>query len=228
MFNHALYEKIPKLERFDTPLGRYYKTPSGVFLPSVTTVISQQSDNSWVDKWKARIGIEEAEKIRIQAGNRGTAVHNIMESYLLNDSHWKKKALPTNLYTFLDIKPILDSHVATVYGVEYGIYSEEDNIAGTIDGIVDWDGVMTILDLKTSKRPKELKDIPHYIVQAVAYANVFNATHDTNIEQIAIVMSVDHQKPRVFICNMEEYAELFYDVFINRDRLNLKELPKGN
>ena len=89
-----------ELESETTTEGRYYITPSGKRLPSVTTVLGRKLDKTALLEWKARVGEEEANKISTQAANRGTAIHLIAEKYLLNQDTYPPKTMPANIDTF--------------------------------------------------------------------------------------------------------------------------------
>ena len=55
-------------------------------LPSVTTILSATQPQEKLDsiaKWKARVGVEEADRVKNTAANRGTAMHSILEGYIL-------------------------------------------------------------------------------------------------------------------------------------------------
>jgi len=59
-------------------------------LPSVTTILgatkSQESQDS-IAKWQARVGQDEATRIRDQAASRGTNMHKHLEQHLLGAGH---------------------------------------------------------------------------------------------------------------------------------------------
>ena len=63
-----------------TSSGRKYATPDGNRYPSVTTVLSILSEE-FIQRWRARVGAEEANRISHRASTRGTAVHSIIEKY---------------------------------------------------------------------------------------------------------------------------------------------------
>ena len=54
-------------------------------LPSVTTVIAQtksKKDKEGIERWKAKVGEETAEKIKNEAAARGTAMHKYLEDLI--------------------------------------------------------------------------------------------------------------------------------------------------
>ena len=82
-FNQQHYA-FKELESETTSEGRYYLTPKGVRLPSVTTVLGRKLDKTALLEWRAKVGEEEAKRITTKAASRGTAIHLIAEKYLLN------------------------------------------------------------------------------------------------------------------------------------------------
>ena len=70
-----------QLERIDSPSGRFYKTPEGLFLPSVTTILAQ-IPNPGLDAWRKAVGEEKATEIGRKAAARGTKLHQFSEDYL--------------------------------------------------------------------------------------------------------------------------------------------------
>lgn len=50
-------------------------------LPSVTTILGGTSDKSGLDKWRKRVGEEEADRIGKLSANRGTIMHRLVELY---------------------------------------------------------------------------------------------------------------------------------------------------
>ena len=82
MFEHVFTE-LTEMNAVTTEKGRQYRTPEGINLPSITTVLSILSRES-IAKWRARVGHEEANRISHRASTRGTSVHEIIEKYINN------------------------------------------------------------------------------------------------------------------------------------------------
>lgn len=88
MFEHVPVN-LSEMTAVTTDQGRKYKTPEGVNLPSITTVLSILSRDS-IAKWRARVGVEEANRISTRASGRGTRVHEIVEKYIDNNEKLPK------------------------------------------------------------------------------------------------------------------------------------------
>ena len=55
---------------------------SGTRLPSVTTVLSATKNQQFLKDWKAKVGEQEAERIKNISSKRGTAMHKFLESHI--------------------------------------------------------------------------------------------------------------------------------------------------
>ena len=176
---------------------RFYSTPAGVKVPSVTTVLGAINAKG-IAEWRARVGEERANQISQQASSRGTKVHSIAEQYVLNNPKYAAKVMPSHLEMFNAIKHLLDRHVNTIYGCEIGLYSTELMMAGRCDLICDWKGRPTIVDFKTASKPKSADYIRTYFLQVAAYATMCNELYGTNINHYAILIATEHDGAQVF------------------------------
>ena len=204
-----------ELESETTTEGRYYITPSGKRLPSVTTVLGRKLDKTALLEWKARVGEEEANKISTQAANRGTAIHLIAEKYLLNQDTYPPKTMPANIDTFKKIQKKLDEHVDVVHALEAPLYSLKLNAAGRTDCVATWDGVPSIIDFKTSRKPKQEEWIKSYFLQATTYALMFEELTGQEIPQFVIIVAVDHEETQVFVKPKSEFEDEVRQIFSN-------------
>lgn len=205
-FQHKFLPKL-ELKRIDTDQGRFYETPDGTF-PSVTTVLKQRLSQESLERWRENVGEAYANKVATQARRRGTALHNILESYMMNDITYDQDVMPINLEAFSRIQRHLDEHVTTVYGIEYPLYSTELKTAGTADLIVDWDQKRTILDLKTARKLKKVSFYFGYFVQATCYGLMLNERlGEPFIEQIVVLMLPDDSSVKKWPCPLTVFQE---------------------
>ena len=212
MFNHVKHDvELPTLTRKTTEGGRRYFTPEGNAYPSITTVLGILSKQGILE-WRKKVGEAEANKISQQASVRGTAVHKLAEDYLNNDPNWKEGAMPTNLFSFQDIKKIMDERLDNIWMQEVFLYSDRLNTAGQVDCIAEFDGQLSIIDFKTSRKPKKEEWITSYFIQASFYAAAFYERTGIPIKQGVILITVDHHEPQVFKINTYDYLEHFLNV----------------
>jgi genome maintenance exonuclease 1 len=213
VFEHSFVE----FEDFEARIidgKRYYFAPDGGRYPSVTTILGEKKDKTHLENWIRNVGHERAEQIKVQAGNRGTAIHTICEDYLLNKDLYPEDVMPSNVMTFTNIKPVLDKRIGQIYAVEAPLYSKKLNTAGRTDCIADFDGVVSIVDFKTSLKPKKEEWIEDYFLQATCYSLMAEALSDLKIPQIVVIISVDGQpEPQVFVKDKYLYVEKVLQTF---------------
>lgn len=209
-FQHNLFESV-HLERVEKDGQRHYKTPTGGVYPSVTTVLGRINAKA-IQEWRDRVGHEEAKKISTKASNRGTAVHDICERYLLNEQEYTvnskgKKHNPQVVEMFRTIQPYLDEHVGMVYGVETRMWSDQIQMAGTCDCICSLHGVPSIVDFKTASKRKEERYILNYFLQAAAYAIMVEERFNFQIKGVGILIATEHDGLQPFLKPVEPYKQ---------------------
>ena len=203
MFQHIPHD-IPKLVRVDSEKGRTYQTPSGNAYPSVTSVLGLLGKAEIIE-WRKRVGEEEANRVSARAARRGTAIHTLCENYLLNTD---VNPGPFDLETFNSIRPFLDK-INNVHCLETQLYSDYLQVAGTVDCIAEYEGKMSIIDFKTSKRLKTRDDIHGYFMQTAAYAVMFEERTGIPVGKLVIIMAVDDEKPLVFVEKRDDWIHHF-------------------
>tara|TARA_B110000008_G_scaffold102227_1_gene105054 strand:+ start:1909 stop:2580 length:672 start_codon:yes stop_codon:yes gene_type:complete len=185
---------------------RVYTDPNNNTYPSITTVLSILSEDAF-KAWRARIGEEEANRISKTASNRGTAVHDLLERYVNNESDFDKEVEPHIMKSFYDVKPVLDRCLTKVFAQEAGLYSESLGVAGRVDCVGEWNGINSIIDYKTSKKLKKKEWIDSYFMQSTAYAIMWEERTGIPINQIVVFIAVDNEEPQIFIEKRENWTE---------------------
>ena len=202
-------EGLPELKQLETDEStgeRFYISPNGKKLPSVTTVLSYFKKKSLIE-WRNRVGHEEANKIMYRASNRGTRFHNMMESYLRNEENFMDGIMPDMKQAFRDMQETLDL-IDNIHYIESPLYSEKLGVAGRTDCIAEFAGVPSIIDFKTSTKEKKEAWIDNYFEQGTAYALMYEELVGRPIDQIVILISVDFmEQPQVFIRDKNQYIQ---------------------
>ena len=194
------------LQRTENSNGRFYNTPDGKLLPSVTTILSATKDNSYLDEWRNNIGEQKAAKITEEASRLGTELHKNLERYILGNElcgSYMSKILANVM-----IKNGL-SQLSEVWGTEVSLYTK-DLYAGTTDLIGVFNNLSSILDFKNSLRLKKEEWIEDYFLQCCAYAISHNEMFGTNIKSGVIMVATRDAKYQEFIITgskFEQYTE---------------------
>ena len=68
-------------KRIDDHGSRIYDI-NGTRLPSVTTILARTKDQQFLKDWKAKVGEQEAERIKNYSSKRGTSMHKFLENHI--------------------------------------------------------------------------------------------------------------------------------------------------
>jgi len=192
-FNHVGFglgkRRLPVLEQYTAPDGvRFYNTPTGEKYPSVTTVLSILGREA-IAKWRKRVGAENANTIARVAAGRGTGVHNRIENYL-NNVNGIHPPTPLVQEMFGSIRPELDK-IDNIHCQETRMFSHHLRMAGTVDCIGEYDGKLSVIDFKTSTKPKQEEWISSYFMQCAAYAIMYEEIAFIPITQLVVLVAVE-------------------------------------
>ena len=157
-------------------------------LPSVTTILGATKNTEFLTKWKAKVGEQEADRIKNVSSARGTSMHKFLESFITDVGYddlteLGQAALPM-------AKKIMEIGLAPVeeyYGSEVtlhypGLY------AGQTDLICNHNGMETVVDFKQANRPKKKEWIEDYYLQIAAYAMAHDYVYGSEIKQGVIMV----------------------------------------
>ena len=223
MFKHVDLN-LPKLSRETIDGVRYYSVPDEdelLRLVSITSVTSHFNKEIFVN-WRKKVGNEEADRITKAATTRGTDMHTLTEHYLKNDQV-RPEVPPISDFLFKISKGELNK-IDNIHSLEGALYSKQLGIAGTVDCIAEYDGELSIIDFKTSKKPKPREWIEHYFVQAMAYGCMLYELKNISVKKLVIIMACENGECVVY----EEYNKAKYikllDKYIRkfvRDKLEI-------
>lgn len=203
MFNFCPPVNIQDIKSETFPDGkRYYVTPEGRKYPSVTTVVGATKKKA-IMEWRQRVGEQEANRVTRIASGRGNNFHLLCEKYIQND-------MPTTVMAdawelFYQIRPLIKKHIDNIWYQEQALYSDQLGLAGRVDLIAEWDGVLSIIDFKSSKKLKTKEQIEDYFWQETAYSLMLEERIGVPVDQIVTLMATDEGKPLVFIERTEDH-----------------------
>jgi ATP-dependent exoDNAse (exonuclease V) beta subunit len=215
MFDLDLIE-FQELDSVTTDNGRFYTTPDGKVLPSVTTILGRTKDQTHLNEWKERLGAKAAEFESQRAANRGSAMHNLCEKLVLNQPYNLRDEMPVSVQLFSQLRPILQERVNNIRAVEAPLYSEYLGVAGRVDLVADYEGKRSIIDYKSSNNVKKLEWIEDYCLQTSMYAVMFEERTGLPVNQLVIMIGNENSpKPSVFVQKRNDW------IYKAIDRVNL-------
>ena len=182
---------LPQLERETIDGVRYYKVPTEeelLRLVSITSVTSHFNKHIF-ERWRKKVGDEEANRVTKAATSRGTDMHTLTEHFLKNEE--LPKVQPISDFLFKISKSNLNK-IDNIHALEGSLYSKQLGIAGTVDCIAEYDGELAIIDFKTSKKPKPREWIEHYFVQCMAYGCMLYELTGISVKKLVIIMACEN------------------------------------
>ena len=203
-FNHYASSLLDlKTENVDGK--RHYVTPDGNKYISITTLLSNLS-KAGIQKWRNRVGEEEANRISTKASRQGTGVHSICESYIKNEDGFLDGRMPNEVEMFQSIESLLDC-IDDVHCVEGALYSDELKLAGRTDLIAEFDNQLAVIDYKTSRKIKTWEMCHSYFMQGAFYAMAYEERTGIPVNNIVIIMAVENEKPLLFRETKDRWIE---------------------
>jgi hypothetical protein len=178
------YNKTFRLDtennRIDFLDNRFYRTESGSFVPSVTTILDAYPKSAAFYDWLKKHG-ENLDDIRDEAGRRGSTVHELTELY---DQGLEVSLMDANGFIgyklmewamFERYVEFRSLHQFTIIQSEMNIVSNKLGYAGTLDRLIEMNGENVLIDIKTSG-----SIWPSYWLQLAAYEKLLTESMGYN------------------------------------------------
>lgn len=205
--------EYPKSQREILRGHRHYNV-SEEKLPSVTSILGQtqsEEKRKKLAEWREREGKEQAQRIMDQAGARGTAMHTILEGYLLGQNHADFTELGQQAMMMAQqiIDKGLKGSLDEIWGSEVTLWYPE-LYAGATDVCGIYEGRESIIDFKQSNKPKRREWIEDYFTQLAAYAMAHNYIYQTKIQSGVILMCTKDGYFQKFVVQDEEFRQYKY------------------
>jgi len=168
------------------PDSRYYRR-NGKYYPSVTYVLGYYPKGKFFENWLKQVGFS-ADYIVKKAAEEGTQVHELAEEYLngaeLNflDERGRPQYNPDVWQMFLRFVEFWETFKPTLIETEVHIFSDELKVAGTCDLIVEINGELWLLDLKTSNQIQTV-----YELQTAVYGQCYEECFGKKIDRYGIL-----------------------------------------
>jgi len=176
--------------------------------PSITTILGKNPEKiNSINQWKKRVGEEKANKISSKAMRTGSAVHKMVEDYINNSFDSSAGHDYVSLDMFSPLMRILNNKIDNIHAQEVCLWSDYLQTAGRVDCVAEYNGRLSIIDFKTSRKPKKKEWIEDYFQQACAYSIMWEERTKTPITQLVVLISVADDSPQIFIEHRDDWAK---------------------
>ena len=157
--------------------------------------------------WASRIGDSAAEKIKEESAARGTAMHKILEKYILEKGYLDLTNVGKQAHN-MAIRVIEQGlcNVSEYYGTECTLYYP-GLYAGQTDLVATHKGDIAIIDFKQTNKVKRREWIDDYFLQLGAYAMAHNFIYKTQITKGVVMMCSKDNFYQEFVVEGEEFQQ---------------------
>ena len=209
--------RYPKTQRENVNGKRHYVFDKEK-LPSVTTIldITQPAEKrESLAKWRERVGEDSAARIMNEAATRGTAMHKILEKYVLDEGYLDETTVGKQAHN-MAIQVIQNGliNMTENYGTECTLYYP-GLYAGQTDLVGIHKGQDAIIDFKQSNKPKRREWIEDYCLQLAAYAMAHNILFNTKITKGVVMMCTKDNYYQEFVIEGLEFQKYMHN-FLRR------------
>ena len=89
--------------------------------------------------------------------------------------------------------------INNIYFQECALYSDNLELAGRVDCIAEFDGVLSIIDFKTSAEPKGDSRLYDYFVQETAYACMLLELYQLRVKQLVTIVACENGETQAVV-----------------------------
>jgi genome maintenance exonuclease 1 len=180
-------------------------------IPSVTTILSatqSEEKKASLDRWRERVGYQEAQRITQQAATRGTEMHYVLENYIdgkgylnLSSEGAQARLMAHEIVQNLEkLKVVWGNEVSLAY---------DDRWAGATDVVGLYDDQPTIIDFKQSNKPKREEYVEDYYYQIAAYSLAHKKQYGSITQGLICICTKDklYQEFKMNEVKLSEYED---------------------
>jgi len=225
--------RYPTTKRETIEGQRHYNINNGQWkLPSVTTILDKTQSaekREGLKWWRQRVGEKEATETVDRAAARGTAMHKILEKYIIEQGYLD--LTENGLEAHHMAKRVIEQGLCNIpeyYGTECTLYYP-DLYAGCTDLVCIHKGEEAIVDFKQTNKPKKREWVGDYFLQLGAYAMAHDYIYKTTIPKGVIMMCSKDRLYQEFVIEGLEFRKAKHD-FLRRvtEYYKMMQKPKAN
>lgn len=211
--------------RTDSDGTRFYQVPNGQWYPSASTVANWEKKEFFEEWRKDPKNFAEGER----AKKRGNMLHSAIERYLDNREDYLDPLQGNFRYEFLFDQ--IRQHLAKINNIrasETALYSDLMQLAGRVDLVAEYDGVLSIIDFKGSAKTKKEEWVEQYLIQTTMYAIMYHERFGVPIKQIVVIITCEDGDAQVFVRDPMDYVKRTKEVIENFRSDNEEVLDRLN
>ena len=184
------YDRILEIsedaQQITMPDSRYYRR-NGNYYPSVTYVLSYYPKGKFFEDWLKKVGYA-SDYIVKKAGEEGTQVHEMIESYLEGEelkflnNFGRPQYHPEVWQMFLRFVDWWEEYKPTLIETEVHLFSDKLKVAGTCDMVCEIDNELWIIDFKTSNHLQTTYDL-----QTAVYGKCYEECYGKKADRYGIL-----------------------------------------
>jgi len=196
--------KEPTVKNIDG--NRMYSNGTKVF-HSISFILKvMATDKDSLDRWKKRVGEEVAKKTLHDAIARGNLFHEICESYLKNECTCQYENNLLVYSMFQNVKSELNK-IDNIIAMEFPMISEELGFAGKLDVLAEYNGVLSIIDFKSSRTKKKEQYCYKWFLQEAAYSILVEQVLGIPVGQLVTISAAEDGTVEIFIKQRDEFVD---------------------
>jgi ATP-dependent exoDNAse (exonuclease V) beta subunit len=165
---------------------RFYQRKDKYY-PSITSILQCYPKGKYFDQWLKDVG-NSAEHIAARSAQEGTLTHELIEKYLKGEKlEWLNENgnanYPLNVWKMvLRFAEFWETYKPILIHSEIHLFSDINEIAGTCDLVLEINGEIWLLDIKTSNHLNNSYDL-----QTAAYTICWNETFEEKVKRNGII-----------------------------------------
>lgn len=176
--------------------------------PGVTRVLGGTKDMTGLNAWKARVGVEEANRIVEESKQIGTSLDTIFNESLGPDrANFDLEAYKGQPGYKLFRQ--LTGHIKHIepIGVQMKVFNNHLRYMGYLDCFGFYKGELAVIDCKNTKREKREEYLEDYYLQCTAYAMALQQMYGFVPKKIVLLMARrDSSFPQVVVRDTKEFV----------------------
>lgn len=187
--------------------------------PGVTKVLDKTSDKTFLEEWRIRVGDEEADRIIKESQDIGNSLDNLIVESFKDEFNEKDYKGEEGFYLFKQlsnslrkIKPI---------ALQLKIWSDKYKIMGYLDCLGYYNGELSLIDFKNSRRKKLPDHYHNYLLQCTMYCIILKVLLNIEVKQIVLLIGVrDSASPQIVIERTKDYVKEAYNRIVEYNAIN--------